>query len=160
MSTTLPGDKPVKYLVCASDTPEARAALKLACLKAKSCGGLVDVLHVIPPADFQTLSGIADRMRDEQHEAAERLLQSIAEEAYDSCGIRPSLIVREGQIGDAIITVATEDPDIDMLVIGVSEAKGRGTLVSWLAAQLGNRLPVPLLLVPGTLTDQQLQALA
>ncbi len=148
-----------KYLVCVSDAPESRVALKLACMKAQQSGGLVDILHVIPPADFQTLSAVAERMRDEQIAEAEALLHAMAEEANKLCGIRPSLLIKEGQIGECIIETVISDADIDMLVLGVAENGKTGTLLSWLAGHLGSRLHVPLLLVPGNLTDQQLMAL-
>ena len=62
-----------KYLVPVCDSEESRFALKLACLKAQRHHGLVDMLHVIEPADFQTLSTIAERMQEERYEEAKGL---------------------------------------------------------------------------------------
>ncbi len=150
---------PSKYLVCVSDTPQSRVALKFACLKAQRGGGLVDILHVIPPPDFQTLFNVADRMQQERYEEAKTLLQDVCDEAYNLCGIRPSLLIREGQVGENILQAVHEDPSLDMLVLGASESgKSNDALISWLAAQLGEKLPIPLLLVPGNLTDQQILA--
>ncbi len=155
-----PPFRPAKYLVCVSDTAEARVALKLACLKARGSAGLVEMLHVIPPADFQTLSSVADIIREEQRGEAEGFMSRIAEEANAVCGILPRMLIREGQIGEGILAALESDAEIDMLVLGAAEnAKGKGTLIAWLAQQLGGKLQVPLLLVPGNLTDQQLLAL-
>jgi hypothetical protein len=148
-----------KYLVCVDSREESRVALRLACMKAVARGSAVGMLHVIAPTDFQTLGVVADRMREEQKLEAEQLLKNLADEASATFGIRPGIILREGIIGEEILATALEDPDVNMLVIGIAQATGRGTLAAWLAAQLGHKLFIPLLMVPGNLTDQQLQSL-
>lgn len=152
--------KPVKYLVCADGRPESWAALRLACMKARVRGGGVDVLHIIPPADFQTLGAVADKMREERKTEGEQLLQKLSNDAATTYGIAPRAILREGDIGEEIIKVSLEDPNTIMLVIGVAQEKsGRGKLAGWLAGQLGSKLLTPLLMVPGNLTDDQLLTL-
>lgn len=150
----------VKYLVCVDGRPESRVALRLACMKANARGSGVSLLHVIPPADFQTLGAIADRMREERQNEGHQLLNTLAEEARNAYGIVPSIVLREGTAGEEIIAAAQEDPDVNMIVLGIAQqSTGRGKLATWLASQLGNKLFVPLMMVPGNLTDQQLQGL-
>lgn len=152
--------KAPKYLVCVDNREECRAALKLVCMKAAARKGMVDMLHVTPPADFQTLGAIADRMREERKREGEELLKTLADEAYAAYGIRPAPLLREGAIGDEVIAAALADADVIMVVIGIAASgSGRGTLASWLALQLGQKFPIPLLMVPGNLTEQQLQTL-
>lgn len=152
--------KAARYLVCVDQHEESKVALRLACMKAKARKGAVSILHVIPPADFQTLGAVADRMREERLKEGEQLLAALADEAGRTYGLRPTPILREGPTGDEIITVAMEDPDVIMLVIGLThDTASRGKLASWLAGQLGGKLFTPLLMVPGNLTDQQLESL-
>ncbi len=152
--------KPPKYLVCVDSRDECLAALRLGCMKALARAGSVDMLYVTPPADFQTLGAIADRMRDERKREGEELLTRLAIQCEEQVGIRPALHLREGAVGEEIIAAAVSDPDVIMVVIGVAHAPGaRGSLASWLASQLGNKLPIPLLMVPGNLTQQQLSLL-
>jgi len=151
--------KSSKYLVCVDAREESRIPLRLACMKANARGVRVAMLHVITPADFQTLGAIADRMREERWKEGETLLQTLADEAFATYGIRPDIVQREGSVGDEIIAAANDDPDINMIAIGIAQDSGRGKLASWLAGQLGSKLYVPLLMVPGNLTDQQLQSL-
>jgi nucleotide-binding universal stress UspA family protein len=149
--------KPPKYLVCVDNREECRAALALCCMKALARSGSVEMLHVTPPADFQTLGGIADRIRNERRREGEDLLNTLMAECEKQFGIRPGAQLREGAVGEEIIHATTRDPDAIMLVIGIAHAPGaRGSLASWLAGQLGSKLPIPLLLVPGNLTQQQL----
>ncbi len=155
-----PGFKATKFLVCIDDREESKIALRLACMKANARGSRVCMLHVIQPADFQTLGAIADRMREERKAEGQQLLSTLAEEAYATYGVRPDMVLREGSTGDEIIGAAFEDPDVNMIALGVAQvASGRGKLTAWLASQLGSKLYVPLLMVPGNLTDQQLQSL-
>lgn len=150
-----------KFLVCVDGREESRKALTLACLQAKRRNGVVDILHVMPPADFQTLGAIADRMRAERREEAEMLLKILAEEVNKTTGITPSFVLREGEIAEEIVAAVTEDPEVSMLVIAVAQPSAtRGKLIAWLASQLGNKLLVPLMLVPGNLTDQQLEEIS
>ncbi len=152
--------KPVKYLVCVDKYQESRVALRLATARASARGGHVDLVHVIPPNDFQSLPGVAERMRQERRSEAETLLAQVAGEVHAACGQLPSITLREGKIGDEIVAATAEDYDAAMLVLGVAaEGAGRGRLVAWLASQLGTKLLIPLLLVPGNLTDQQLATL-
>lgn len=149
-----------KYLVGIDQHEESRVALRLACMKANARGSQVSILHVITPADFQTLGAIADRMREERKREGQELLSQLAEEAYATYGIRPHTVLREGPTGDEILAAALEDANVNMIVIGIAEhGTGRGKLASWLSTQLGSKLQVPLLMVPGNLTDQQLHTL-
>jgi hypothetical protein len=129
-------------------------------MKALARSGRVDMLHVTPPADFQTLGGVADRIRDEHRREAEALLDQLMSDCQERYGIRPGAVLKEGMVGEEIIAAATSDSDVIMVVIGTAHnLSARGTLATWLAGQLGTKLPIPLLMVPGNLTQQQLSQL-
>ena len=148
-----------KYLVGVDQHEESRVALRLACMKANARGSQVAIVHVTAPADFQTLGAIADRMREERKREGQQLLNQLVEEAHATYGIRPQMILREGPAGDEILEVALQDANVNMIVIGIAQhGSGRGRLAALLATQLGNKLLIPLLMVPGNLTDQQLQS--
>jgi nucleotide-binding universal stress UspA family protein len=150
----------VKYLVCVDHREESRVALRLACMKAKARNYRIDLLHVITPTDFQTLGGVADRMREEQMGEAQELLNALSDDVRQTFGITPGIILREGSTGDEIVSVALQDPDTIIIYLGIAQqSSSRGKLASWLAGQLGSKLFVPLLMVPGNLTEQQLQTL-
>lgn len=151
---------PPKFLVCVDQHEESVAALKFACLKAATRGAIVDIVHILPPADFQTLGIIADRMNEERRTDGETLLKRLSAEAQQLYGITPGLILREGSTGDELLKVLTEMKDVSVLIVGTAHhMKGRGKLASWLAGQLGQKLFIPLLMVPGNLTDEQIQVL-
>lgn len=151
---------PPKFLVCVDQHEESVAALKFACLKAITRGVVVEVVHILPPADFQTLGAIADRMSEERKAEGELLLKRLSEEAQRLYGITPGLTLREGSVGDELIRLIEEMKDVSVLVVGTAmHMKGRGKLAAWLAQQLGQKLFIPLLMVPGNLSDDQIRVL-
>ena len=69
----------------------------------------------------------------------------------------PVLSVRSGRTGEEILAAIEEDPSITFIVIGAApSADTHGKLVSWLAGQVAGKLNIPLVIVPGNLTDEQL----
>ncbi|MDX2073750.1 MAG: universal stress protein [Alphaproteobacteria bacterium] len=155
-----PATAPPKFLVCVDQHEESQAALRFACLKAITRGAIVDIIHILPPADFQTLGIIADRMSEERRSEGEALLRKLSEEAQRRYGISPGLILREGSAGDELLKVLSEMSDVSVLIVGTAHhMKGRGKLASWLAQQLGQKLFIPLLMVPGNLTEDQIRVL-
>ena len=93
-------------------------------------------------------------LREERREEAEGLLNDIAADVNAWAGVMPELMVREGRIGDEILGAIDDDPTIDLLCVGSNPAEGRGKLVSFLAGHLAGRLTIPLVVIPGTLTDE------
>ncbi len=157
------GDPRVRrnFLVVVDDTPECRVALRFACMRAHRTGGGVVLLRVIEPADFQHWIAVENLMREEAREAAEELLQGLAGEVYDYSAITPEYRIREGRVDDEILALLAEEPSIRILILGASpDAAGPGPLVSRLAGQVSGSMPVPVTVVPGNMTAEQIDDLA
>lgn len=145
------------YLVCVDGSPQSRVAVRFACLRARNTSGNVILLTAIEPAEFQHWVAVEDVMIEERREEAERVLQDLAAEVNEWAGVIPALMVREGHIGDEILAAIEEDPSVSFLVVGAAPpAEQHGKLISWLAGQLAGRLTIPLVIVPGNLSDEQL----
>ena len=154
-----PKHKPgrVKYLVCVDGTAQSRVAVRFACLRAKNTRGRVVLLTVLEPAEFQHWMAVESVMQEERREEAEHLLQELAGEVNAWAGVMPVFTVRAGRIGDEILAAIEEDPTISFLVVGSAPPSAEhGKLISWLAGQLAGKLSIPLVIVPGNLTDEQL----
>ncbi len=148
------------FLVVVDATAEMRLALRFACRRARSTGGRVALLYVMEPADFQHWMAVEEKMREERREEAERVLQDLAAEAQEITGATPVLHVREGDRADEIVQLIEEEPAISILVLGAGTGKkGPGPLVTSLAGKLSGRFPVPITVVPGNLSKEQIDAL-
>lgn len=150
-----------KFLVCVDGSPQSRAALRFAALRARNTGGLLALLHVSEPVEHQGWLRVAETMEAEQREEAESMLQDLAGDVWALTGLMPELHFRQGGIGAEILEAIREDGDIHALVVGAAPASARkGKLISWLAGELAGSLDIPLVIVPGNLTDRQIDRLA
>jgi nucleotide-binding universal stress UspA family protein len=147
----------VTYLVCVNKEGYSRVALRFACALAKSHpNATISLLHVMEPADYQSFGAVAEKMRTERKQEAEKLLHSLSEEVLDS-KMMPTLIVREGLIDDEIIKVVEEYGSIQMLIVGVAnETSVKSKIVPPLVSQIGQKVHVPMMIVPGSMKDEQM----
>jgi nucleotide-binding universal stress UspA family protein len=73
----------------------------------------------------------------------------------------PELVVREGNRSDEILQLIEEDADIAILVLAAgSGSEGPGPLVTAIAGKGAGSFPIPVTIVPGTLDDESIAALA
>ena len=99
-------------------------------------------------------------MREEARSEGERLLQKLAAQVNELVGAIPVLYVREGEVADELLKLLEEEPQISILVLGANTgARGPGPLVSAPTTKMLGRLRVPLTLVPGSLTDEDIDAI-
>jgi hypothetical protein len=69
-------------------------------------------------------------------------------------------VIREGVPGEQILDVIDKDTDISMLVLAANPgAEGPGPLVTAMAKTMGS-FPIPVVLVPGDLSDADIDALS
>ncbi len=147
-----------KFLVCIDQRPQSRVAARYAAMRARNTGGRVALLHVIEPAEFQHWMAVGDVMEDERRVEAEMLIQSSAAEIHELVGSIPEVILREGELGEEILAQVEADPSIDRLVVGAAAPEDkRFSLITFLAGKLVGRLSIPLIVVPGNLTDAQIE---
>jgi nucleotide-binding universal stress UspA family protein len=153
-----------KFLVIADDSPEFQAALRYACRRARSTGGRVALLRVIQPAVFEHWSGVREEMERQERAEAEMQLQKLAEMVVAETGAPPEFLIKHAETtSSAIREAVAEDPDIKILVLAAA-ASGRnpGPLVSAIAKEgvsWGHR-KLPVTIVPGDLTDEEIADLA
>ena len=153
-----------KFLVVADDTPEYQTALRFACRRARSTSGHVAILRVIEPAVFEHWSGVREEIERQAREDAEALLQQSAEFVQAETGLPPEyLIVHADSVRTALRDVIGGDPQIKIIVLATATGnRGPGPLVASLAkdgVRWGAR-KVPVTLVPGDLTDDEIADLA
>jgi len=152
-----PGER--VFLVVVDQTDEMETALYFACKRAYRTGGRVALLYVIEPPEFQHWLGVERVMEDEARQEAENTLQSMAERVQSIVGKLPVLHVRQGPRREQLLALINEDPAISVLVLGTAvEHEDPGPLVNYLIGQMGGQLRLPVILVPGSLTRPEIDA--
>jgi nucleotide-binding universal stress UspA family protein len=148
-------------LVVVDESAEHRVALRYACLRARHTGGRVAVLYVIEPIDSQQWMAVEDLMREERRAEAEASVKHLSEEVFEWSSTMPILFLREGNVRDELLKLIEEEPSISILVLGAATGpEGPGPLVTHLAGKIAGRLRIPVTIVPGALTDDQIAALS
>ena len=150
-----------KFLVVVDGTPECRVAVRYAGRRAQSTGGSLLLLRVIDPrAELAHWLAVEERMREEAMAEAEELLQTIASEVNDWAGLFPAVTIREGKVQDEVLAQIEEDPGIRILVLAAAPgSEGPGPLVTVLAGTMSGAMQIPVTVVPGNLSDKEVDLL-
>lgn len=148
-----------KFLVVVDESPECMNAIRFASRRAQKTGGGLQMLFVIRPEEFQHWIGVGDIMRREAREAAEARFHEVAAPVKENVGITPEFVIREGEPVEEVLAQIKEDPEIGVLVLGAGTDNGPGPLVSHLVGKLAGRMPVPITVVPGGLSREEVIAL-
>lgn len=150
-----------KFLVVVDDTPECRVAVRFAARRAERTGASLVLLRVIVPDPSHThWIAVEERIREEAFDEAEVLLQDIASDINEWAGLVPAVAIRQGQIKDEVLGQIDEDSGVDVLVLAASPGTdGPGPLVTALAGKLSGSMRIPVTVVPGNLTDSEVDRL-
>jgi nucleotide-binding universal stress UspA family protein len=155
-----PGHRP-KLLAIVDETPEADRALYYASRRAARIGSGLVLLTVMDPGEAQVWLGVGDIMKAEAEEKAQALLDKAAERVREIAGIEAERIVGEGAAISEVKRIIEEDEDIAVLILAAGEgAEGPGPIVTSVAAKGGMAFPIPVTIVPGSLRDAEIDALA
>lgn len=155
---------PRKYLVVVDDSPEFEVAMYYAARLAARMDGVMVMLYVNEP--MKTSGWFAIQV-DAPDEPANRAKQEIDKfraklEGRGLKDLSTESIIRSGDTAEEIIKVIERDSNISVLVLGASVSHaGPGPLVASLAAggRVG-KLHLPIIIVPGDLTPEEIEALA
>jgi len=148
-----------KFMVVLDDSRECLNAMRFAAMRASRTGGGVAILSVIPPDEFNHWIGVGNVIREEARERIHAHFEVFAKWMRDKQNVDPELVIREGQPVDEIIAQVRDDREIGVLVLGAgTDKKGPGPLVTQLTRNSGN-LPIPVTIVPGDLSKEQLEAI-
>lgn len=153
-----------KFLVVVDETPECESALAFAAGRATHTGGGLALVYVVEPGDFQHWLGVEEVAREEGISKAKAVFRLFGRKlkALGFEDMKPEEIIREGNKAEEIIALIEEDTDMAVLVLGASkDPSGPGPLISNLAMSKNTaEFPIPITIVPGSLTDEEIQALA
>ncbi len=144
-------------MVVLDDSKECLNAMRFAAMRAANSGGGVTILSVISPDEFNHWIGVSDIMREEARERIEVHFEVFAKWMRDRKNIEPELVIREGEVVSEILAQIQSDPEIGVLVLGAGlDKQGPGPLVTQMSKNAGT-LPIPVTIVPGSLTKEQLE---
>ncbi|HQS95987.1 MAG: universal stress protein [Novosphingobium sp. 17-62-19] len=143
------------YLVIMDETDEARGALRFAARRAVRTGGTVHVLALVPRQQFVAFGGVQATMEQETRDRAEVLAMSMAGSLASESGLSPVISVLQGDGPKVVREYLDEHPEVSALVLGAASGGSPGPLVSHFSGIAG-QLPCPLMIVPGVMSDEEI----
>ena len=148
------------FLCVVDESEELHQALRYACRRAKNTGGRVALLYVIEPVEFQHWMAVSHLMEEERREQAEEMLQVVASVVQKLSGATPVVYIREGKLTEALMQLIEEENHFSILVVGASTGgEGPGSLINYVMKRVG-KLPIPVTIVPGGLSDEEIDAIS
>ena len=147
------------YLVVIDESEEAHCALRFAARRAIDTGGAVHILALVPKQAFNAFGGVQATIEEEARDRAEVMANSAAGELMSESGLMPQIAVREGDGKAVIKEYLAEHPEVAALVLGAAAEGNPGPLVTHFSTSAGE-LPCPLFIVPGGLSEEELDRLS
>jgi nucleotide-binding universal stress UspA family protein len=152
-----------KILIVADESKEVEPALYYAASRGRRTNGAIVLLYIIE-LDAQFWGGVRQVQIEEETSKAKavfRLMRlKLGKEGFGDVPVEES--IREGKKVEEIMKAIEEDEDVAIMVLGAAaDNKGPGPLVSSLAAGTNaGQFPIPITIVPGNLTLQDIQSMA
>ena len=148
------------YLVVVNDSPETRVALRFAARRAAKTDGSVEVLAIVQPQDFVQWGGVQAAIEEEQRLRIEASVTANVGEIMDAAGIKPEIVIRQGEPVDVVRAYVGTRSDIAALVLGAAPSGNPGPVVADFTGNDAGKLPCPVMIIPGSLSDEQLEMLS
>ena len=148
------------YLVIIDATEEAEIALRFAARRAAKTKGGLEILVIIPPQEFVAWGAVQATIENEAREHAGEIVRHAIDTLAQESPISPKISVKTGDAVTAIRNALAENPDIGALVLAAAKSGNPGPLVSHFAGADSGTLPCPVMIVPGSLTNDALDRLS
>ncbi|MDX2263597.1 MAG: universal stress protein [Hyphomicrobiales bacterium] len=152
-----------KFLVIVDESPEMETALAYAVRRSQRTGGGLVLLYIIEPPETTHWLGVEAAFRDEAKAKAMAVFRLSTRKIHNwgFTDVTPEEHIREGKRADEIMKLIEEDRDIGILVLGASvDTAGPGPLVASLAGAKAGTFPIPITVVPGKLSLDDIAGLA
>lgn len=148
------------YLVIVDENPEAEIALRFAARRAVKTAGNVRIVALVPPSEFVQWGGVQATMEDEARLRAEALVVGTAGSLMAESGIKPSITVKSGEPVSVVRGILEESPDVAALVLGAAASGPPGPLVAHFSGSEAGRMPCPVMIIPGSLSREDIDRLS
>jgi nucleotide-binding universal stress UspA family protein len=148
------------YLVVVDDSEEARVALRFAARRASKTGGRVEVLGIVEPQDFVQFGGVQAAIEQEQRLRMEGVVSAAIGEILDESGLEANVIVQQGEVVRTVRDYLEGRDEVAALVLGAAPSGSPGPLVVHFTGNDAGMLPCPVMIIPGSLSEERLEQLS
>ncbi len=148
------------YLIIADGADEFPTAAYYASRMVHARRAALAIAHITDLEDFVHWGKVEAIMRHDLRTQAEKEIWQIAKDINEEHQIFPSLYIKEGEATDNILEIIEEDKNIRALILaGSSHTNNQGPLVTYFSGKGMGKLRVPIIIVPGHLDKEAIDAI-
>jgi nucleotide-binding universal stress UspA family protein len=148
------------YLVVVDESPESSLALRFAARRAARTAGGLMLLGIVEPQDFIAFGGAQATMEAEAREHIEALVAASVAEASKEGDINPQILIKSGKPAEVVRNIIASNEEVAALVLGTEPSGAPGPLVAHFTGVDAGSLPCPVMIIPGGIDIERLDALS
>ena len=148
------------YLVIVDESEEALVALQFAARRAAKTNGVLHLLALVPPQEFNAFAGVQATIEEEARARAETMVTAAAGNLLSQGAKMPVIAVRVGEDIKVVREYLKEHPEVSALVLGAAKEGGPGPLVAHFTGAGMAHMICPVFAVPGNLDSDAIERLS
>ncbi|MEO6198888.1 MAG: universal stress protein [Sphingomicrobium sp.] len=149
------------YLVVVDDSDESRVALRFAARRAAKTDGRIEIIGLVEPQDFVQWGGVQSAIEEEQRLRIAGVVSAAVGELLDEAGFDVNILVLKGDAAAKNLRdYIGGREDVSALVLGAAPSGNPGPLVGSFCGNDSGTLPCPVMLIPGSLSEERLEQLS
>ncbi len=148
------------YLVVVDDSAESRVALRFAARRAAKTKGRIEIIGLVEPQDFVQWGGVQSAIEEEQRLRIAGVVSAAVGEILDESGFDVNILVQQGDAAKNLRDYIGGREDVSALVLGAAPSGNPGPLVASFCGHDSGALQCPVMIIPGSLSEERLEQLS
>ena len=149
-----------KYLIIADESDEFAIAAHYAARIVHARRAHIAIAHITDIEGFVQWGNIESMMRHDLRQQAEKTIWQAAKMIHEDHNLFCEFQIHEGQVEDKIIEMVENNKDIRALILAASTHNNNpGRLVTYFSNKGIARLKIPVIIIPGHLDKEAINAI-
>ena len=150
-----------KFLIVIDESKELEKAIYFAAKRAIHTDGKLSLLYIVDPAVNAQWSRIENLIEQEATSEAKKLCRAWAQKIKSRFDIDSEVIIKMGDRCEELLKLVEEDKNIRFLVLASSANNEEpGPLIKALTGKKIKDLSIPMVIIPGALSEKEIDLIA
>ena len=150
-----------KFLIVIDESKELEKAIYFAANRAIHTEGELSLLYIVDPAVNAQWSRIENLIEQEATSEAKKLCRIWSQKIKSRFGIESEVIIKMGDRCEELLKLVKEDKNIRFLVLASSANNEEpGPLIKALTGKKIKNLSIPMVIIPGSLSEKDIDLIA
>ena len=150
-----------KFLIVIDESEELEKAIYFAANRAIHTDGKLSLLYIVDPAVNAQWSRIENLIEQEATREAKKLCRVWVQKIKSRFNIESEVIIKMGDRCEELLKLVKEDKNIRFLVLGSSANNEEpGPLIKALTGKKMKDLSIPMVVIPGSLSEKEIDLIA